>query len=182
MPLFVAGLVLVGLLALTNLVLTFGVIRRLRVHSEAISAAAGPPARSAIGIDVGSSPAAFQATATDGRQVGAGSTGPEPTVVAFFSPRCPACRDRLPGFGDYVARQRLGRDSVLAVVVGDEAADSDFVAALSPLALVVTEPDGGAVSAAFQIAGFPAFCVLDGQGRVVAAEHDPDHLPLALGV
>ncbi|WP_328451339.1 TlpA disulfide reductase family protein [Amycolatopsis sp. NBC_00438] len=153
MPFVVAALVLLGLLCLVNLLLTAGILRRMRAQ-----ATMGSGALFALGP--GSAVGEFAATTTEGEPVTAATLD---GTVAFFSADCPACHDTLPDFLAYAREQ--GRDRVLAVVGGG---DADTVRALAAVARVVpAELDGGPVAAAFRNTWTPALYVV-ADGRVVA--------------
>jgi hypothetical protein len=162
-PYTVAAIGVVGLLCSLNLLLTLGIIRRLREHTEQL-------ADKSPGVDVmlpvGSTVGEFAARTTDGEYVSRQSLSGE-TVVAFFSPGCAPCEELLPRFVDHVVD---ARNDVLAVIVGPEAEAAEMVTRLRPVAPVVLEgPNSGQVSAAFGVGGFPVICVVAANGRVMAA-------------
>jgi len=167
------AMVVVGLIGLLNLLLTFGVIRRLREHTEQLS-------ELQHGSDIILSPGAtvgeFTAETTDGTRVSRELLAGQ-TLVSFFSPHCTPCRERMPEFIQYAGTVPGGRSQVLAVVVGAPEDATESVTALTPVARVVVEPDGGAVSRAFAINGFPALCLVDAGGNVLASGSTLDKLP-----
>lgn len=172
-----AGVVVVGALAILNLLLTFGVIRRLREHTELISAdrGMGPPD---LMVGAGESPGDFTAVATDGTTVSRKElVGGH--LVGFFSPDCEPCRQMAPRFADRAAALPLGRTQVLAVVVGGLAEVAELVALFEPVARVVVEdgPAASDVAGAFKVKGFPAICALNGDGVVAASGFDVVDLP-----
>jgi len=168
MPFMVAAVVVVGVLAMLDLTLTFGVIRRLREHTELLSAKNPAPA-----LRVGETVGAFHTSTVDGGTVSRELITDE-TVVAFFSPTCQPCKEKMPAFVRYAQALDGGRERVLAVVVGDADQAGDFVAGLSPAAQVVVESHDGAVSSAFQVKAYPTMLVAapGADGRVlVRADH-----------
>ncbi|WP_182881022.1 TlpA family protein disulfide reductase [Microbispora sp. H10949] len=175
---FLSALVLgVGVLCLIDLVLTVGVIRRLRTHEEMLAARPGvsPP----IVLPPGATIGAFSAVSTDGVHVSA-ETLTEPALVGVFSPDCPACGDRLPQFAERARSFPGGRGSVLAVLVGTEEEVAAQRRALEPVALVLIEEYGTGVTKALRVQGFPSLALLDGHGRVLASGStlaDLDALP-----
>ncbi|HEX6356431.1 TlpA disulfide reductase family protein [Actinophytocola sp.] len=172
MPYLAAGTVLVGLLGLVNLVLTFGVIRRLRDVGFSASALARKPMLSA-GEPVGE----FEIVTTDGTPISRDSLGGD-TVVGFFSTGCAPCEQLLPAFLQYAAAMPGGRERVLAVVVGPEGDVVEPVARLAPVSRVVVEDiTGGPLSSAFGVLGYPSVCVVDGAGRVAASGSELRVLP-----
>ena len=172
MPVLIAAVVVVGGLCLLDLLLTFGVIRRLREHTSMLAARGetNPP----VGLAEGLSPGAFTASTISGEVV-AGTTGLR--VVAFFSPWCKSCPERVPPFLEYLSSHRIGRDSVLAVVASDDGTSPPFQDQLVEVAQTCVEPHEGEIVKAFEVAGFPAFFLLDADGVVAASGFDPATLP-----
>lgn len=173
MPVVIAVLGVVGGLCLMDLLLTFGVIRRLREHTDMLSGAGSPP-MPAVGLPVGEAPGRFAAVTTDGEPV-SGAAGLR--VVAFFSSWCSACPERVPPFVEYLDRHQIGRESVLAVVTTDDGTPAPYLDRLAGVAQACVEPSGGEIAAAFQVTGFPAFFLLDADGTVTASEYEPASLP-----
>jgi Redoxin len=170
------AVVVVGTLCLLDLLLTLGVIRRLREHT-AMLARTRPSEPLAIGLPPGKSPEPFMATTTEGADV----SGPAGlSVVAFFSTSCPVCPKQAPVFVDYLRAQALKRDEVLAVVTGQAAASVPYFADLADVAHICTEPPDGEIGTAFGVRGFPAFFVLDAAGIVTASDFDPAALPATI--
>ena len=173
MPVLTGAVVIVGALCLIDLLLTFGVIRRLREHTEmlALTRTAGDLV---IGLAAGKVPDGFTATDNEGEAVrGPSGLG----VVAFFSTACPACPAKVPVFIDYVRKHPAGRDGVLAVVVGQAPESAPYLADLMSVARVCTESSGGAIGRAFAVQAFPAFFLLDAGGTVRGSGYDPVALP-----
>jgi hypothetical protein len=172
------GVVVVGVLTLLNLLLTFGVIRRLREHTELISAR-GESVSPDLMLGVGDSPGGFSAVATDGTAVSReGLVAGQ--FVGFFSPNCDPCAEMAPRFVDRAATLPGGRSQALAVVVGGADEVAEMVALLEPVARVVVEDSlgAGSVAGAFGVRGVPAICELDGDGVVTAAGFDVVELPV----
>lgn len=163
MPLLIGGVVLAVALTLLNLVLTVGVIRRLREHTALLSERAGA---ADVMLDVGEKPGDFSATTTDGERVSRETLIGE-QLVGFLSPGCGPCKEILPRFVERAAV--AGRANALAVVApGAEDAD-DLVAQLEPVARVVVERDDDPVSRAFKVRGFPALCLLNADTVVTSS-------------
>jgi cytochrome oxidase Cu insertion factor (SCO1/SenC/PrrC family) len=176
-----AAVMLVGFIGLLNLLLTFGVIRRLREHDTALASRPSMPGPD-IMVPAGTEVSDFETQTVDGTPVSnADFTGH--TVVGFFSTTCEPCRDRLPEFVTHAATVPGGRDRVLAVVVSDSV-DADpsvadlFVAQLGPVARVVTEQYDGPIGKAFGVQGYPALAAVV-NGTVVAAGNSLNDLAAA---
>jgi len=169
----IAAVAVVGCLCLLDLLLTFGVIRRLREHTTMLTRVSVMTRPPVIRLSAGELPGAFSAVTTSGDVVH-GPVGL--AVVAFFSSSCSVCPEQVPPFVEYLSRHRIGLDSVLAVIAGDGEAPP-YLAALREVAQVCVESYDGETAKAFSVAGFPTFCVLDPDGTIVASEWEPSALP-----
>jgi len=170
----IAAVSVVGCLCLVDLLLTFGVIRRLREHTTMLTAQerlAEPP----LGVSAGELPAGFSAVTTDGEPV-SGPAGLR--MVAFLASWCSICPERVPSLVEYLGSHRVARDGVLAVVVDGDSEAPPYLAQLADVARVCVEPSDGEVGKAFKVAGFPAFFLLDADGAVMASGYDPAGLPV----
>lgn len=176
MTVLIAAVILVGVLCLLDLLLTFGVIRRLREHTAML--AGGMGLTSLVGLASGERPGAFSATTNSGEVITSSS---RLRVVGFFSSSCAACSERVPPFIEYLRRHDVGRDAVLAVIQATDGAPQ-YLEQIARVALVYVEPDDGDVSRAFKVTGFPAFCLLDADGAMVVSGYDPAALPVPAAV
>ncbi|OPG10659.1 redoxin domain-containing protein [Microbispora sp. GKU 823] len=177
MPFLTALVLGVGVLCLIDLVLTVGVIRRLRAHEEILTAR--PSAFPSIVLPPGAVIGGFSAESTDGVRV-SDETLTEPVLIGVFSPDCPACHDRLPQFAERARSVPGGRRNVLAVLVGTEEEVADQRRTLEPVALVLIEKHGTGLTKALQVNGFPSLALVDENGRVVASGstlEDLDKIP-----
>jgi hypothetical protein len=168
-----AAVIVVGLLCLLDLLLTFGVIRRLREHTALLASRAGETI--VFGLGLGDVPGAFAAVSTAGEVL----TGPAGVrITAFFSSSCSHCPRRVPTFIEYVRANHIPRDEVLAVVTAAENESVPYVDQLGEVARVCVQSAGGDLAAAFQLIGYPAFCLLDTDGAIRAVAYDPAELPV----
>lgn len=176
MPALVAAVAVTAALGLVNLLLTFGVVRRLREHAKLLSESRTLP--EVTGLLPGEAPGDFAAVSATGRHIG-NATGVR--VAAFFSTECSVCTTRVEPFVSYVSRRKISPERVLAVIVGNGSDDGDgltpYVDQLAGVATVCTERHDGGVSTAFKVTGFPAFCLFDDDGLLTASEYDPAMLP-----
>jgi hypothetical protein len=171
MTLLAAAVIFVGCLCLLDLLLTFGVLRRLREHATLLAAM---PTDQPPGLATGERPVPFVTVSTAGQAI-SGPSGLR--VVAFFSTSCSVCPGKIAPFLRYAQSAGLHQDRVLAVIATETEA-SDYLAELSDAASVCLEqPQGGAVGNAFKLNGFPSFFLLDDDGVIVASAFDPDSLP-----
>lgn len=178
MPVIAAALTLVGALCLFDLVISVGIIKRLREHSELLSNNArliGPPT-----ISVGEVVEEFAVAAIDGKQISSASFIGE-TLVAFFSPTCQPCLEKLPRFLDYARTVPGGKDGVVSAVIGDRSVSAAMIAELSEVATVVAEDRGGPFSTAFKASATPTLLRVEpndtGELVVTANRVDFDQLP-----
>lgn len=175
-----ALVVVVGIVGVLNLLLLFGVIRRLKEHDESIAkipygALQSPPADSmrAPGSEVDE----FTAVSTDNVAVGKESLTTE-TLVGFFSASCAPCIENAPKFAARAAGVPGGKDSVLAIVVAEGDDDpSEMVGVLGAGARVVVEDYAGPIAAAFGVTAFPTYAVV-AAGKITASAIDVSMLPV----
>ncbi|WP_028922180.1 hypothetical protein [Pseudonocardia acaciae] len=154
MAYLVAAVVLVGVLCVLNLLISFGVVRRLREYAARSSGSAD------VGLPEGATVGPFSARTLDGTAFARDDlTGA--TVVGFFSTQCRPCHDRLPEFVSY-ARGAAARTRVVAVVTGPDDAAPTMVPSLAEVAGVVREEFDGGLSRAFAVRGYPAVFALSG--------------------
>jgi len=175
----IALVVLVGAIAVLNLLLTVGVIRRLRQHTEKLTdlPASGGPAPSVM-PGAGERVDDFAATTDDGEPVSRDLLSGQ-TLIGVLSPSCGACKERLPEFLAQAEAFPGGRGQVLAVLAGERDEMEEYREQLAPVArLVIESLLDGPVAAALGVQGYPAFAVLDATGTVVASGHDPHQLPV----
>ncbi|WP_182904706.1 redoxin domain-containing protein [Microbispora sp. H13382] len=172
-----------GLVGVLNLLLTAGVIRRLRAYDGLRAGGSGPgpwqtvykPSRAmrAAGERVGT----FRGHTVRGEPVGdeffAGGT----TLVGAFTAGCQACEERLPEFAELAAAFPGDGARVLALLVGDAGDLADKIRLLEKIATVVVEPDrSGPVGEALGVRAYPALALVDPGGVVNASGSGLEHL------
>jgi thiol-disulfide isomerase/thioredoxin len=169
-----AAVALTGALSVFNLLISLAVIRRLRSHDGAARQA--PGAALAVTLAVGQSVGDFAATTADGRVI-AGNSLDQLTLVGFFTPACPPCKERVPQFLSYAARFP---GDVIGVAVGDDGdpETQTLAARLAVAGAVVTEAARGPMGSAFGVGGYPAMCVVEPSGRIVASGSVIGDLPV----
>ncbi|MFJ6379536.1 TlpA family protein disulfide reductase [Kitasatospora sp. NPDC092039] len=171
MSVLIPLLLLVGALCVLDLLLTLGVIRRLREHSDLLAAPGGPgtvPVAPEVGTPIGE----FSVETTTGERLTDADLA-EGALVAFFSPTCGPCRTKLPKFVEHVAALPRGRNGALAVVVGEPEESADFVRRLSAVTRTVRESSGGALAGAFQAQAFPTLLTVGRPaGRLAVTAND----------
>ena len=150
-----AAVTFVGALCLFDLVLSLGIIRRLREQNatlERLATGAGGETQGLTTVRVGDVVGEFAATTTAGRAVerDAGSAGQRrERLVAFLSPGCGPCEEQLPALIDYAASNQ--REVLAVVAAGVAAKPETYVSRLAPVADVVIEPAEGPIGQAFKV-------------------------------
>jgi hypothetical protein len=130
----------------------------------------------ASGPDVGSPAPPFTARTSTGALLNtAGLTG-RSYLLAFVSSSCEGCRLALPGMIDY-AGQLPGELRLITVIVGDPRRGTDIEQILAPVATIVSEPDGGPITTAYQIQLFPSYVLISDTGTVLATGQSVRDLP-----
>jgi thiol-disulfide isomerase/thioredoxin len=152
-----AAVVVIAAISVVNLLLTFGIIRRVRDHDAKLTAA-GQYIPIDTGLPVGQAVPPFEAVTTEGERVDQSGLSRGSQVVAFFSSSCEACREHLPQVTRYLST--VDRAQTLVVVSGDERQGADLVETLAPLARTVVEDEMGPLVVAFRVQAFPAFFAL----------------------
>jgi len=159
---------LVGALCVLDLLLTVGVIRRLREVTEQLAVAGRTPGAGLPRAAPGHAVSDFTTATEDGEPLTRADLAPQ-TLVGFFSPTCAPCKELLPDFLDHAAQAPGGRELVLAVVIGTPAEAAPLVRQLAPLARVVVERSDGALSTALRTTAYPTLLLLDAQHTVTAS-------------
>ncbi|GAA0984046.1 hypothetical protein GCM10009555_057030 [Acrocarpospora macrocephala] len=162
-----AVLVLCGLVAV-NLVLTGGIIRKLREYERE---RAGHTDGWQPGLADGAKVPSFTAATTTGETVDEEILRDGVTLVGFFSTDCGSCLPKAPDFADTAAST-----PALAVVSAGRTAADDLRQALDAVGKVVVEAEGGPVATAFAVAAYPLFFLVGPDGAVLASGHELDPL------
>ncbi len=174
-------LVVVGAIGVLNLVLTLGMIRRLRTHHDPPPNPPAEPPRLSLVRATGEPVGAFTTRTTQGEPVSTRFFADGITLVGAFTEGCQACQEQLPAFLELARSFPGGRQRALVLLVGDPAALADKHRLLAPVATVVREPDhAGPLGTALGIRAYPAFAIIDGDGVVRAFGAEIEELLLAL--
>jgi thiol-disulfide isomerase/thioredoxin len=156
-----AVVAVIGVIAVLNLALTLGVLRRLRE---------GAPVRPERRLPaVGAAVADFHTVDVDGRELSLHDlTGP--AVVGFFTPGCAPCTALLPEFVATAAEPN--RQAIAVIVVDPGEDDTEYRRLLAPAARTVVERPHGTMQRAFGAGTFPTIAVLDAHHTVIASSFD----------
>ncbi|WP_166380872.1 TlpA family protein disulfide reductase [Catellatospora methionotrophica] len=160
-----------------DLVLTLGVIKRLRTHSELLADRGGSHSDAAAEMMApkGSTVGGFSAVTLDGDAV-ALDLLEGPTLVGFFSPTCEPCKEQAPEFVKFAEAMPGGKARVIAVVVGDADLATEFARPMVDAAKVVVESGNGPLAKAFQVDAFPAVGLVDEHGVVLDSSYRVERL------
>lgn len=170
------GLVLVGAIGLLNLLLLVGVLARLKDHTATIEELAGGRDSHEGVAKPGTTIGEFDAIAVDGSVIGRHDLE-RGDVVAFFSPTCGPCIERVPQFATYASQLARTGATVVAVVVGDPGQAREMIETLTPGALVVTAARPDPIVTAFEASGYPAIYLVGADHTVAASGHTMGVLP-----
>jgi hypothetical protein len=170
-----AGTISVGVLAGLSLIMTYGVVRRLREHDRQLAqlqAVLTPgPATPALRAPV----AEFVASTVDGVEVTHRDFREGESFVGLFSTHCTACHEQLPRFIEAVAHADPRRVLIVLADDGDAGVLARFRAQALAAGQVVIEQNMGPVATAFGIDRWPTMLVL--QDAVVTVNvHTADGL------
>lgn len=156
------GQLVLWLVVLFNLVLTIGLVRRLRTIGG--GAPAGRPNPGGLPAGVG----APDFSAPDGTGVPRrrSELGGGPVALAFFSPGCPSCVEHAPEFGTFA--ERAGGAGISAVAVLDTAPGeaAELVGRLGDVQVLYAPRDANPLLADYGIDAYPTYTVIGADGRV----------------
>jgi hypothetical protein len=174
------ALVVVAAAVTVDLLLTVGVIRRLRQHSELLATGAGINAP--VPPKPGDPVHPFVATTPDGTMISRDSLSAAGLVV-FLSPGCGPCEEQLPALVQALREAGRPRTSTLVVIVAEPTEAAHMITELETLAAVVCEPPPASqLQTAFGVWSAPLALRLDGAAiadvsmdtaRLVAAARPP---------
>lgn len=176
MPYLIAAVILLSLFSIGHMLITLGLVRRIRtIAAETGTAPAAPPT-----LTVGESPAEFGLTSESGRRFERAGLSGGRNLIGFFSTTCEPCAENAPRFAEYARAFEPGR--VLAVVQdGESGAARDFAERYLPGVEVVIEAMNGPAARAFKVGAFPTMHVLDPEGRVEHFAFTTSRLPQPAG-
>ncbi|MFC9974644.1 hypothetical protein ACFVH6_27445 [Spirillospora sp. NPDC127200] len=167
---------IVGAACLLDLLLSLGVIRRLREHSEILEKLA-LLADGNLPVARQESISPFLATTVDGQGISPADI-PDQALAAFFAADCDSCRAQAPRLAEWAKNQDLDKDQILVVIDAMTADPMAMVEVLAPVANVVIDAEGTPVTKAFPVSGFPSYCEIR-DGAVIAVHAEVGDLPVA---
>lgn len=172
MAALLSAVVIVGLVTALNLVLTAGVIRRLKDHEQRLSE---------IGTGEGEPPAAqppvgapvpdFTVSTTTGRQITGAELGGD-GYIGFFAVGCSPCEQQLPEFVRLL-HSVDGTPALIVIEAPTTEAAASYLAVADGMPVVVDTGDG--LVGQFGVNRFPSMAHLR-DGAVAANAHTVAHL------
>ncbi|MBC6459168.1 TlpA family protein disulfide reductase [Actinomadura sp. HBU206391] len=171
MTLVVAAIVVLGGLVALNLLLTFGIVRRLRTYESERSQGHGMSEK-APGLPLGAEVSAFTAETTQGRKVTAEDLSGERTLVGFFSTDCGVCLPRVPSFVAAVRDRSAETTRALAVIKSGDEDPAELLAALKDDVEVVLHTGPGGIGSAFAADAFPWFYLVGPDATILGSGYE----------
>jgi AhpC/TSA family protein len=167
LPYLTAAVILVGVVALTALLLVIALARRLP-DTPAGRLESGPGSEPA-GLPTGSKPGSFRAETTSGGTVSLADLAGDRALLGFFFAGCTPCNRQLPAFMARAKTMPGGPGQVIAVISGRPDKIAEYAARLDDVATVVParpRADEGTISHAFAVSSWPSYYLLDSTGTV----------------
>jgi hypothetical protein len=184
----VVGVIALALVSVLNTLVVAAMGRRLRDHIHEETPVLTRVGSGAVFLPQGSHAPEVSAITYTGETLRIQDLRGSVSLMGFFAAACGGCRAQVPGFLSLGKTLRGTSGHVVAVIDGEGPEGGDLVEALAGGgAVVVVEPDQGALSSAFTVRAFPTFYALDSAGRVqssavVASRIDVGRLELAAEV
>lgn len=147
--------------AIVDLLLILGMVRRLRAQARPLSPLdvpgffdiySGPP--------VGSQLPEFSATTADGEVIDNSRFAAAAGCIAFVSVNCLPCKGALADLDPYLRATGIGSRHILVVVSDDPAGESPEAARAGEFAGVVTGDQAAPLARRFGVRGFPTLLAI----------------------
>lgn len=170
MAVLTTAVVLLGVLAVFNIVLTLALARRIRDGAETGHAHGTPIFPDLDEVRAGSSIRPFMVTTTTGSVVSYEDRYGDTAVYAFFDTGCGTCAKELQPLVDLVRREGFTPHQVIAFVVheqhGSDQKRDEYLGVLGDAVTVVVH-ERGEIDLPFEAGGYPAFVLVDASGQVL---------------
>ncbi|MEV4109852.1 redoxin family protein [Nonomuraea sp. NPDC049695] len=177
----VVALCLLGALVLLNLLLTLGLVRRMRHQDELIAETRHKGQhRSPSGLPNDVPVPEFATVTVEGQDLTRSWLTDGTTAVGFIAGDCPSCEAQLHAFVDLLKQRRKEENKSLVVLVEVPGmlpeTEKELVGTFDGLATMTKESLGGTLQTAFRVRAYPAFFLIDAEGVVVSSGNTPDIL------
>jgi hypothetical protein len=170
----VAIVVLLAVLVVANMLLTWGMLRRLRTLQEQVAAGSVPAPEN--GLYPGDEAPDFSALTPAGDTVTRDEVVRGETVLVFLSPHCEACETHLPSVRE-LGRGADGSPAALAVIDGTREESGHLMTGLQGDVPVLFAPRGTTdLLERYQVNTYPSSYVVGADGRITASHLDLDEL------
>lgn len=161
-----AVVVLLAIVVVGNMLLTWGMVRRLKALQEQV-AASGVPLDN--GLRAGDEAPDFSAQSLAGDTVTRDEIVRDETVLAFLSPTCSGCETQLPALRE-LARQPGGRPAVVAVVDGVAEESTHLIEGMQGEVPILFAPrQHNDLLERYQVNVYPSFYVMGPEGRITGS-------------
>jgi len=169
----VAIVVLLGLLVVANMLLTWGMLRRLRTLQGQVTAVGAPPPDN--GLHPGDPAPDFTALTPAGDTVTRDEVVHGETVLVFLSPHCEACETHLPSVREL--GRGAGSPAAVAVIDGTREESGHLLDGLQGDVPVLFAPRGATdLLERYQVNTYPSSYVVGADGRITGSHLDLDEL------
>lgn len=161
-----AVVVLLAILVVGNLLLTWGMVRRLRSVQEQVEGIFGP---SENGLGPGDEAPDFVGQSLNGDTVTRDSILRSETVLAFFSPSCDACEAQLPAVRQ-LAVHPDGTPAVVAVIDGVAAESGHLIEGMrGEVQMLFASRAHNDLLKDYQVNVYPSYYVIGSDGRITGS-------------
>lgn len=165
----VASVVLLAVLVVANMLLTWGMMRRLRVLQEQVSA--GTVAAPENGLRPGDPAPDFSALTPAGDTVTRDEVVRGETVLVFMSPHCEACEEHLPTVREL--GRGVGGRAAVAVIDGTREESGHLLDGLQGDVPVLFAARGATdLLDRYQVFTYPSSYVVGSDGRITGSHLD----------
>jgi thiol-disulfide isomerase/thioredoxin len=169
----VAIVVLLSVLVVANMLLTWGMVRRLRALQDQVAAGIVPPPEN--GLHPGDEAPDFSALTPAGATVTRDEVVRGETVLVFMSPHCEACETHLPSV------RQLGRTpdgpAAVAVIDGTREESGHLLEGLQGDVPVLFAPRGATdLLERYRVHTYPSSYVVGVDGRITGSHLHLDEL------
>lgn len=161
-----AIVVLLAILVVGNMLLTWGMVRRLRSVQEQIDGAFSPLEN---GLGLGDEAPDFVGQTLAGDTVTRDSIVHDETVLAFFSPSCDACEAHLPAVRQLAVHPN-GTPTVVAVIDGVAAESGRLIEGLhGDVQMLFASRVDNDLLKDYQVNVYPSYYVIGSDGRIAGS-------------
>lgn len=175
MLLLAGGLAVVAIATALNLLLSVGLIHRLREVHRAMMEWSERVSINSLrsGLRQGEPLPEFSATTSSGSPLTREIMMGDSWLLGFFAGSCGSCRVELPRLTDIV-READSRFKSLVVIDGSAHQSADLLEMATPVGATVLEEDNGTLSNLFGVRFFPTFFLTDREGRIAFGSNSVD--------